>query len=373
MIVWSFVLLIGFVLLWAGGIVGTSFEWFCEEPCHTAHFDNTLAYNKSTHTNVSCIACHEPVNANPIQMTLLKIEVAPDLFKTIAGDFELPLNAASHYAVEIGSDRCTQCHDLENRPVTPSSGILIDHQKHSAEDVTCTTCHNRVAHPEEDIELTLSEHGHENWMTMDACFRCHGLEPAAKAPGACTACHPASFDLTPASHDATGWYRTYGASKGHAEAAKEESASVSEAATRAAEHPALDPEEAEGPVLTPAATENSCFTCHKPGFCSDCHGVAMPHPAGFAKDHGKAGVARPQVCARCHARSAAEAKGTSFCNACHHPRSTPGKPWQRQHPSAVVADGAGSCLDCHDTLYCETCHVSGPEAAARVFQQQYGK
>lgn len=369
MIVWCGVLLIALVIVWATAIVGTSFAWFCEEPCHVAHYDNTLAYNKSTHTRVSCIACHEPVAASPLQMTLLKIEVAPDLFKTISGDFELPLNAASHYAVEIGSDRCTQCHNLANRPVTPSAGLKIDHDVHSEKDVTCTTCHNRVAHPEDDIELTLSEEKHQDWMTMDACFRCHSLAKESDAPGTCTACHTPDFKLTPPSHDASSWYTLYGESKGHAEAAKEESASIAEAAKRNAEHGELDPEEAVGPVLKPSNEINSCYTCHAPSYCNSCHVVAMPHPAEFKKNHGEVGYKDPAVCAKCHARNSAEAKGDAVCNACHHPASKPGTPWQRQHPSSVIKDGAQACYECHDPTYCETCHVSGPEAAESFLEE----
>ena len=33
-------------------------------------------------------------------------------------------------------------------------------------------------------------------------------------------------------------------------------------------------------------TQQSCETCHKSkSFCSSCHGMAMPHPAGFLKQH----------------------------------------------------------------------------------------
>ena len=95
---------------------------------------------------------------------------------------------------------------LANREVTPSEGILIDHDAHSEVGIACSWCHNRVAHPE-DFELTLThpETGepnekHDDFMEMTACFRCHGLEDDANAPGACGKCHPADFELKPPSH-----------------------------------------------------------------------------------------------------------------------------------------------------------------------------
>lgn len=371
-IVWSMVALLGFAVFWAVGIVGTSYEWFCTSPCHMVHDDNTLAYKASTHTNASCIACHEPANADPITMTLMKIHVLPDLPATIFGDFEVPVNPSSYVAVEFPDDRCLQCHNLDNREVTPTQGIIIDHAVHTQNDVTCATCHNRVAHPEKDITLVLGDRKHDDWMTMDACFRCHSLEADAKAPGACAACHPADFDLVPPSHDAEGWYARFGTSKAHAAAAKEESETVAEAAAHFAQFEPVDEEHAEGPVLMPSSAVDSCTTCHKKSFCADCHGLPMPHPAEFATDHGADGYARPQVCANCHARNAAEASGTAFCNACHHPASRPGESWQRNHRRAVIDDGANACFKCHEPGYCEACHVRGPAAAERYAREAAG-
>lgn len=368
-----------FIVVWAVALDGTSTYFFCTQPCHIVHDDNTLAYNAGSHSRIACVACHEPVNANPLQLTLLKIEVAPDAISTIRKTFELPMNHDNHIALEMPSEQCTQCHNLDTRSVTPSSGVIIDHAAHAENKIVCTKCHNRVAHPEENITLILEgDMKHENWMTMDACFRCHSLAPEASAPGTCTACHPANFDLTPATHDAADWYHQYGESAGHAKAAKAETEAIEASKAFFEERPPTEAShgevEGEEPTATiPSSQVNSCYTCHQPSFCSDCHKLEMPHPAEFKKTHGPLGKSQPQVCANCHARSAEEAKGTAFCNACHHPASTPGTPWVQQHPAAVKADGAQPCLECHETIYCETCHVSGPAAAAALAEQLYKK
>lgn len=361
-ILWSGVIVAGLVIFSAVSVIGTSVNWFCTDPCHVVHEDNTKTFVAGSHAQVNCVACHEPVNANPLVFIIKKIEVAPDAIPTILGTFHLPMNENGFVAVQMTDLHCTQCHSLATRTVTPSSGILIDHDAHTAEGVTCPTCHNRVAHPEEGIEYTLpGDEKHEDWMTMDACFRCHDLETGGTAPGRCDACHPADFDLVPPSHDASGWYAAFGESRGHAEAAIEEAAAVSEAESRTAEWDEID--HAVGPVLQPASTVNTCYTCHKRSFCTDCHGVEIPHTEAFYTSHGQAGLDDPAACARCHARSEAEAQGTLFCSACHHSQGEAGIPWLSQHNGAVKREGAGDCFECHDPQYCETCHVSGKEAA----------
>ncbi|PKQ16649.1 MAG: hypothetical protein CVT67_04460 [Actinobacteria bacterium HGW-Actinobacteria-7] len=364
-IVWTGVALMAFLIVWAAGLDGTSTYWFCTAPCHIVHDDNTLAYQQSTHTNVACVACHEPVNTNPLHLTLLKIEVAPDAITTIRKTFELPMNDRDYVALEMRSEQCTQCHNMPNRTFTPQSGLLIDHAVHAKNNIQCTMCHNRVAHPEEDIKLVLAgDKKHENWMTMDGCFRCHSRvkKDAKTPPGTCTACHTDDFKLTPPSHDKKSWYTLYGDSSAHSKAAKEESATIAEALKLAAEPEgtSADVDENTSVLSVKSSSEvNSCYTCHAPSFCADCHKVEIPHSAAFRKDHAQQGFSDPSVCGRCHARSAEEAKGTGFCNACHHPKSAPGTPWLTEHPAVVKASGAEGCLTCHKEEQCAYCHVNG--------------
>lgn len=370
----SAVALMFVAVLAAGGLIGTSFKWFCTEPCHMVHDDNTIAYEASSHSEISCMACHEPVGANALVFTLKKIEVIPDLFATIAGTYHLPVNESSALAFEIPSEQCTQCHDLGRRRVTPTKGIIIDHEVHAKKDITCASCHNRVAHPEDDVELILSDKKHDDWTTMDACFRCHGREEGdLEAPRECSACHPADFDLVPASHDASGWYTVYGESGGHAKSAKEESAGIDAAREARAEKGEAKAEHFESAAAEtiPSSEVNSCYTCHETTFCSACHKTEMPHPAAFKKDHGQSGYASPATCAKCHSRSAAEAKGTAFCNACHHPQSAPGAAWLTGHPAEVKKSGASACFECHEETQCSYCHVRGTEAGRRSLREDY--
>jgi hypothetical protein len=358
-IVTAGMLLIALIIVTVGSLVGTSFEWFCTTPCHVVHDDNTAAYRVSSHTNVSCMACHEPVNASPLVLVALKIHVLPDVPATIFGTYHAP-NLGNHVAMAMPSEQCTQCHDLSSRKYSPSDGIEIDHAVHMERDITCTTCHNRVAHPEASLETLVVRDNRkkDDWMQMDACFRCHSLEDEAEAPGDCLACHTEDFELVPASHDTGDWYNRFGASAGHAQAALDASASIEAAKARNAEEKPMDPKKAKGPILMASSEVNTCYTCHKTSFCSDCHGLQMPHPAEFKTNHGPQGNASPVTCANCHARSAAEAKGTQFCNACHHPASTSEAQWLYNHAPEVNKNGAEPCFQCHQPEECSACHVT---------------
>jgi nitrate/TMAO reductase-like tetraheme cytochrome c subunit len=371
LVVWMGVIVLVAILFTAFSTIATTTNWFCTEPCHMVHYDNTLAFNAGSHVKQSCGACHEPLNGSPLHFILMKLEVTPDLIPTIAGTFSLPMNENHSVAFAMPEEQCTQCHNLANRTVNPSAGIIINHDVHTGAGISCTSCHNRVAHPEENVTYTLEgDRTHENWMSMSSCFRCHSAEAGSAAPGECAACHPADFNLVPATHAAPGWYQEFGESGGHAVAGSEEASRVAGAVAWAEGLEEI--EKSETVELGYERSVNACYTCHTRQFCTDCHGVEMPHPADFATNHGDAGQANPTACATCHARSEAETVGTEFCNACHHPLSVPTMSWLDQHYVAVRQTGAAPCLECHNPRYCSACHVGGPEAAQEYLRERSG-
>lgn len=354
----------------------TSTRWFCSEGCHKVQDDTILAYEASTHKNISCMACHMPVNANPVVFIVHKAEALGELYLTVTNQFELPLNAQSHVALEMGSVQCTQCHDPDKRQVTPSAGIIIDHEAHAKAGVECTVCHNRVAH-NENFELTLNDphsgepnRKHADFMKMAACFRCHTQGDAVgplKAPGECSACHPKDFELKPASHLEADFYPANHGKLGAAEASRVAQAKAAEKkslgegghskeSTEAGEGELRGPE--LGLALPNANTMNYCNTCHAESFCTDCHGVPMPHPANFKQGHGTFGKKNPEKCTRCHGAA------DKFCDQCHHGRELEWtmdtkRTWVKQHYEPVAKHGASICFKCHEPTYCARCHVRG--------------
>jgi hypothetical protein len=356
-IIWTGVivlLLAAFVVIALGA---TSTRWFCADVCHKVQDDTIASYEASSHSEISCMACHEPVNANTVVFLLAKMKAVGELYTTVTNKYELPLNAGSALSLnadEMNSRQCIQCHSA-NRPVSPARGIIIDHEVHADKDVQCAVCHNRVAHNEAAAPPKLlnvngtPNKAHPDFMKMDACFRCHDVDGKKQAPGACSVCHTSKFDLVPASHRASGWFP-----KGHAEAGTQSRKAVKEGDSEAKKL------EGEGIAKNLAEPVEHCSTCHGSGdFCNKCHGLEMPHPAGFKKGHGKLGKADPKVCAHCHAPARNQA-GTEFCNSCHHPRNTPGTSWIKQHPQVVRSSDPGQCFACHNPTFCSNCHVNGP-------------
>lgn len=369
--IWGFAGLLAFAAIMIVALGATSSYWFCANGCHKVQDDTITAYQHSAHSRVNCMACHMPVDASPVTFMLHKVKALGELYMTVTNNFDLPLNAKDEVAAEMPSEQCTQCHGT-NRKITPPPGLLIDHQKHADQGITCTTCHNRVAHVE-DFELKNKDpktgkpnQPHTDFMTMTACFRCHSQATYAKAPGTCTACHTKDFNLVPSFHKKPGFFP-----KDHGKLALEEQKSVAEAV--AEEKAASEPSKGAslgGPAIAAAAeakpegelpnvkTINTCFTCHAEKFCTDCHGVVMPHPTEFVKQHATFGKNSPKACERCHGSAA------TFCDQCHHGTQlkysyNPSVPWKTQHPQAVSKTGAAACFACHQNTYCAKCHVRG--------------
>ena len=378
-IIWTIVVVIVIVGVMVPVLGITSTRWFCEEGCHKVQDDTIRSYQRSTHANVSCMACHMPVNATPIVFMLHKAEALGELVQTVTNNYALPLNPDSEVALTMKEEQCTQCHDPAKRKINPTTGLKINHAVHSEHGIACPICHNRIAH-KEDLAPQLKDpksgklnQKHTNFMQMTACFRCHSQEPSGDAPpGTCDVCHTPEYNLIPASHLDPNFYPG-----GHGKlAAKEESRVVeaggeswinapatAKATEQAAKTNGDKKSEGIGPSLPKVDTINVCSTCHPREFCTGCHGVPMPHPKDFLKRHAAVGTADPQVCGKCHGL------GVDFCANCHHGTTlgyqiNPKVPWRLQHPAAVAISGPAACFECHNPTYCAECHVNGGRSPA---------
>lgn len=390
-IIWAGTILVALLLFVTVMVGATTTYWFCAEICHAVQDDSIFSYNNSTHSKVSCVSCHMPAGANPVSYLIHKVEALKELPMTIMGTYEIPLNGHSHVsqsAYMMPDIQCTQCHNLANREVTPSAGIIIDHDVHTEAGVRCTLCHNRIAHREEGIELINKDPktgelnvGHVNFMEMTACYRCHGLEQGSPAPGTCSSCHPADFKLKPKSHDVASFLKGK-----HGKMFTEQEDQVKETLEEyhldAAPTPEVKTEQVEallheegghgdeGYPLAPVKAINECYTCHEQKFCNDCHGMPVPHTAEFVTPKSAGDAAGHPVaakdkklaakCVMCHG---ADDK-TAFCSDCHHGASMGWKydaksDWtSKQHPSAVADKGVAACTEkCHTIKFCNDCHA----------------
>ena len=379
-IIWTAVAVLVFAAFMVPVLGVTSTRWFCAQSCHKVQDDTIVAYEHSTHSEISCMACHMPLNANPILFLLHKAEALGELAQTVTNNYDLPLNKESEVALTMSSEQCTQCHNMKTRKVSPSPGIKINHDTHLDKGITCTICHNRIAHNEDfTLQLTDPRTGkpnvkHANFMSMTACFRCHGLETGSPAPGTCALCHTPGFELKPPSHLQADFFP-----KQHAKLALESYDSVQEALKESKNASAsperksewktnTDTKETLGQKLVPVNEVYYCGTCHKTQFCNDCHGTPMPHSDEFkkpkdAKDplgHPAISALIPDKCVMCHTKD-----DPNFCNKCHHGTElsytyNPAEPWLTQHPKAVAkggTNGVKQCLGCHATTFCSDCHT----------------
>jgi hypothetical protein len=369
-LVWAIVVALALLGVFAATIAVTSTEWFCSTACHSILADTVKAHEHSPHAEVNCVSCHLPATSDPLAFLRHKMEGLDEVSRTFSGDYTLPLNSNDAVALAMPSDRCTQCHDPLTLKNAPRPGYKTNHLKHAARGVACTVCHNRTGHTE-DFELTLvgSEKVSKGWkhadfMKMRACFRCHTQEAVKGAPrGACLNCHSADFPLVPQDHKVAGF-----SAKAHGPIASAEETrakwltAAETTATREATN-AADTNAAYWSVSQRKELEqvNVCSTCHAKAFCTDCHGIAMPHPRGFAESHPNAGGANSQVCTKCHGAP------SGFCFDCHHGtrlgvKLDPKKTWKQQHASVAEKRGSKGCVrldGCHSPVYCATCHANG--------------
>jgi hypothetical protein len=361
-IIWVGVVLIGLATFVAVALAASSSRLFCAQVCHKVQDDAIIAYESSSHSEISCLACHMPVEADTITFLIHKVEAGVSGgINTVGNTYEMPLNPGSKLALEtkyMPEKQCTQCHS-KNRKVTPSPGILIDHAIHSEKGIACTVCHNRVAHPE-NFELTLKtvkgepSKKHPDYMKMQYCYRCHDLEGKKTAPGTCSSCHTPDFPLKPANHLAADFYP-----KGHAEMAKLDEEQMAEREKEYEELGAKVEEKKGDPNLLKPVSY--CGSCHiKSKFCDSCHGMEIPHPEEFkTKSHPEVFKTQAAKCVMCHGDN----KVTWFCDDCHHGSKVGWTfdakvPWKNQHATAVTKNGLDKCFaTCHDQKFCLDCHT----------------
>jgi Zn finger protein HypA/HybF involved in hydrogenase expression len=278
--------------------------------CHEMEL-RASAWKVSAHAETKCVSCHEPQHAwysAPQTLFARGKLLGRDVQAHLANNQTGPIDRRKTGAAPMSNAVCLQCHSAD-RKVTSGDKVIIRHAEHAKANKYCVTCHLRTAHPEPLRGRSLS--------FMAQCFVCHGTPNYPKASIECGSCHPADFNMRPESHRSKQWTFSHG--------------------------------------RVSTADRQQCTMCHKQSFCTDCHGLQMPHPAGWVNGkngHSKAAGKDRTVCAQCHREK------PDLCSMCHHKSYDPKKgSWIKQHFLEVKARGAGFCFQCHGPLYCSACHV----------------
>jgi hypothetical protein len=282
--------------------------WYVTQPsfCGSCHETKAeyVSWTQSIHAEVDCGECH---GSGFLGFEKVKMG-AIDITKHLLGSYKLPINKDSELSKYIPSSACLKCH-APGRVVSPRNTIVMKHKIHIDDGIGCAVCHNRVGHD--------NMGGYESQISMKGCFRCHGLAKTSFASGSCSLCHPKTFNLIPPQHRTATW---------------------------------LIPDHGKS-----AKTDRSkCLTCHQEKFCTNCHGIDIPHNKKFVKtDHNVAGRIKPQTCRKCHRQQ-------DFCSACHHKDyKNPQGGWLLYHQNVVHDNGVSYCFNCHGPTFCAKCHVTG--------------
>lgn len=210
---------------------------------------------------------------------------------------------------------CGDCHSDMDRIFKAGElpNLTFTHEKHFQFVSDCAACHPANTHMPDKINVP----------RMSMCFMCHGVDEESAAPGRCSLCHPKGMPRTPQTHLTGSWLPNE-----HGEAA--------------------------------LVDRIECVACHEEkGSCDPCHGLRMPHPTNWDEGNHEAPFFEDRTaCQQCHVRISGE---RDFCDSCHHPRGSKDEGWLDAHPEVVTAAGAFTCLECHSTQTCSSCHIDGEE------------
>jgi hypothetical protein len=360
----------------------TSPRWFCARGCHVVQDESAPSYQHSTHARIGCIECHMPADGNAFVFMMPKMEQLAQLAITVSHNYDLALNSRDEVSLTMSSAQCVRCHKLAPVYVT-AWGLRIDHKVHAEKGISCTICHNRMdalAPSVIDAKNGARKAKRPNFIAMTACYRCHGLEPGAPASGICSVCHTPGFDLQPPGHRDADFL-----TKKHAVLEAQAKADVARAIAKTGEPPATVERKSEwmrpstkahsaplGTRLVSVGAVFYCATCHVAKFCTDCHGVEMPHSAEFMKPAqrgdplGHPAIAKhsPSKCVVCHTKN-----DPNFCVNCHHGKLVnyvfdPRQQWRKVHPRVAQPGTLGNCyapplgVGCHARTYCTDCHYA---------------
>lgn len=291
------ILLSGVLLVMAIGTMGilnlTNRPAFCST-CHKAMSPEYTTWQVSSHSQISCVACH--IKPGFINTITHKIKTLKEPVLYFTNTWEKPIKPTETVENEI----CLSCHST-NRKFTVSGDLIIPHDRHEEAGILCVQCHSGVAHanvyergltgekapvaPEdwtEDYAKTVytSEYASPN---MDTCIKCHHEK---KVSISCETCHKTIF--TPEDHkDKTKWTKSHGL-------------------------------EAEKNIKT-------CQTCHNFGF----------EDKKVKLDDGN--------------EAAAYAWSNEFCSSCHSkmPAGHNNTTWRNEHKLAEAEKGKKNCEACH--------------------------
>ncbi|WP_434512000.1 cytochrome c3 family protein [Desulfitobacterium sp. AusDCA] len=321
----------------------TSTPQFCSS-CHEMKPEYTT-WQQTSHSKIACVQCH--IEPGAVNLVKHKLNSMTQLYEHLTGKVPNPITMSE----TIKNDVCEQCHSTM-RQVTASGDIIIPHDKHLKQGISCIACHAGVVHgfatergltPKNDYETWTEEKAQkvtsfdDTKSTMEACLDCHDQVNAGKKP----------------------WLEKEGVAKTEKERVEE---------SRAIKAMANGEKPLENATATSSKPSENA-TMHPPTIqCQACHST-MKTPnshseATWGTTHGLEARKDVRVCAECHSRQKERAllkvntdvkdyvRGNAFCMNCHEKRPAghleSKKDWLPVHPAFIKDKNNPGCLVCHD-------------------------
>lgn len=346
--------------------------------CHVM-LPEYYTWQASSHSNVArCVDCHietdfeQAFKYGTKNFVLNKFSYLKNFYTYITKDYILPVT--SLWPVE--DENCLKCHTL-TRQASASGDLIIPHQIHNKEKVSCTTCHFGVAHGtiaprratiKGDLRAWDKFTGKQQMQAqyirtpMDDCMECHERRDG---PLTCKACH--STSKKPVGHLAKDFESSHGKKAltelnacnlchGHSGYVngeleiEEEDYGKRELVSVQLLLPKKKRPQAE--IVGYSRNNKFCVNCHRKKPKSH----SQP---SFTDAHAKAGREKQSSCFTCHSNRPEEGNPvtSTTCVTCH---PSPHKEfWRVGHPIDVTVNRPNqSCLLCHQLESCGACHVS---------------
>jgi len=207
-----------FLFLLSSQLVNNSIV--CGRVCHNMNPDYQ-SWKTSSHAHINCRECH--LSSSYAEITKEKfVQTTIRIWLTATNSYKKPINKDSEYSQkDLPMTRCERCHKNAYRNFTFSIGINMNHEAHKKAGIACSTCHNRVAHPNaEKYEPIRGDNNfaYKNFLTMkQGCWRCHSksnlfkksatlalIKNGKTPPTDCRTCHNHDFPF-PEGHLEPDW------------------------------------------------------------------------------------------------------------------------------------------------------------------------
>lgn len=384
-----------------GAIAATSSPTFCSV-CHEMAPEH-VTFKASAHSEIKCTQCHiEPGAKN---MVVHKIHSMKEVYYHIVGPPDPIVQT-----VPVMNVNCIQCHS-ENRLVSATGDLIVNHKGHIDEGIPCITCHSGVAHAKV-VERGLNGSKDLDYWTKENAEKLMGKAYMAPNMGTCIDCHDQvnqgkkpwkdkSYILPENTHGKK--HKEEGTEgEGHEVAAAEVSAA--EAEKKSHENTQDIILQAIGQQKADVKISMECFTCHQEINTPENHDAES-----WDQNHGGNALETLDKCTNCHQDSKwikkmakqdieqlikaspekeiytpnitvvkTDSRQNQFCSACHAnrpPGHADSDTWLTAHAKeATNNEQKANCYVCHDKekpneqatdikaptdVYCQFCHRTG--------------